>query len=131
MKQNYLSLLFILIALNASAQSTEMIKNLIEKKWHIEAYEISGNSFPASDVKESDHTIFFADHTAKSVDYGLITMSKWKYDQEKNTITLYSDSTEVTSVLKILVLNENEFVWETTNPENITMTIHMKNISAR
>ncbi len=115
----------ILIGLNTMAQTEEKINKLFDKKWVITTYEIAGQNFPATDVGKDDCTIFYADHRVKSIDHGITTLSKWKYDATRNSMTLYSENVNVTTEMKIFSLAENEFVWETTNPEDMTMTIHM------
>ena len=109
------------------AQSEEKINKLFDKKWAISTYEIAGHNFPATNVGKDDCTFFYTDHSVMSIDHSITTLSKWKYDATKNSITLYSEKVTVTTEMKILSLTENEFVWETTNPEGITMTIHMLN----
>ena len=107
------------------AQSKEKINKLFDKKWAITTYEIAGQKFPATDHGKDDCTIFYADHGVKSIDHGITTLSKWKYDATTNSMTLYSENMNVTTEMKIFSLTDNEFVWETTNPEGMTMTIHM------
>ena len=107
------------------AQSEEKINKLFDKKWAISTYEIAGQNFPATDVGKDDCTFFYPDHSLKSIDHGITTLSKWKYDATKNSMTLYSENVKVTTEMKILNLTDNEFDWETTNPEGMTMTIHM------
>ena len=115
----------ILFVLNTMAQSEEKINKLFDKKWAISTYEIAGQNFLATDVGKDDCTFFYPDHSVKSIDLGITTLSKWKYDATKNSMTLYSENVKVTTEMKILSLTDNEFVWETTNPEGMTMTIHM------
>ena len=107
------------------AQSEEKISKLFDKKWTITTYEIAGQKFPATDVGKEDCTVFHADHSVKSIDRGITTLSKWKYNSVKKSVILYSENASITTEMKILSLTENEFVWETTNPEGMTMTIHM------
>lgn len=109
------------------AQSEEKINKLFDKKWAISTYKIAGQIFQATNVGKDDCTFFYPDHSVKSIDHSISTLSKWKYDASKNSITLYSENVTVITEMKILSLTENEFVWETTNPECITMIIHMLN----
>ncbi|MES2138379.1 MAG: hypothetical protein V4511_01635 [Bacteroidota bacterium] len=122
---NAITTLLILLGLNSMAQSEEKINKLFDKIWSTKTYEIGGQNFPATDVGIDNGTIFYADHGVKSLDNGIATLSKWKYNATQNSLTLYSENVEETTEMKISVLTETEFVWETTNPEGLTMIIHM------
>ena len=126
-----ISVLVVLLSSNSVAQTEEKSKLLVDQKWHLEIYEIAGQKFPASDAEKDDYTIFYADHQAKSVSRGLTILFKWKYDAAMDKLLLYSDSTEETSENKILNLSEHELVLETTTPEEMTITIHMSNMTGK
>lgn len=123
--KNIITTLLILLGLNSMGQTVEKLNNLFGKTWKIKTYEISGQNFPAQDNAKDDYTIFYSDHSAKAVDRETTHLSKWKYDAVQNILTLYSENTKEETEMKIFVLSETEFVWETTNPEGMTMTIHM------
>ena len=127
--KNTITTFLILLGLNSMAQSENNLTKLIDKKWVIKTYEIGGQNFPATDVGKDDYTMFFQDHNVKTVDHGITMLSKWKYDSEKNTLTLYSEKVAVTTEMKIYTLNENELVWQTINPEGMTIVIHMFHIT--
>ncbi len=128
---NLLTTLFIFLGLNSMGQSDEKLSYLFDKKWIIKSYEVAGQSSHATDVEKDEYTEFYADHSVKTVNRGVTTLSKWKYDVTKNILTLYSESVQVTTEMKIFKLAKTEFVWETTNPEGMTMTIQMFNSSEK
>lgn len=107
------------------AQTEDKLNALFLKKWSISTYEIAGQKFQATDFGSDDYTLFYPDYKVKSLDRGIVTLSNWRYDGEKNYLTLFSDHVEETTEMRIITLTENEFVWETTNPEGFTMKIYM------
>ncbi len=113
------------------AQSENNLTELVAKKWMIKNYEIGGQNFPATNIGTDDYTMFYQDHTVKTIDHGITTSSKWKFDSLKNILTVYSEEVEVTTEMKIISVTESEFVWQTTNPEGITMVIHMSNMTEK
>jgi hypothetical protein len=101
------------------------IDQLFNKKWHIATYEIEGQSIPPPDGDKDDFTIFLSDNSVKTVNRKRTIVAKWEYDMTANSIKLYPENSNETTEMKIFHLNDEEFVWETTNPEGLTTTIHM------
>ncbi|MGZ5303063.1 MAG: hypothetical protein ACXWDO_03025 [Bacteroidia bacterium] len=107
------------------AQSNEKLNQLFDKKWIIKSYVIEGQIFPANDVKPGNYTVFYKDSFAKSKDGGITHLSNWKYDSDKNTITLFSNDSEETTEMEIITLSDSDFTWKTTNSSGMTMKIQM------
>lgn len=125
--KNAISIFLILLGFNSMAQTEDTLNRLFDKKWTIKSYEIGGQNFPATDIENVDCTIFYADHNVKSIDHGITNLSKWKYDTAQNMLVLYSEGIKETTEMKIYILNETEFVWQTNNPEGMIIKIHMFN----
>lgn len=120
-----LTTILFIIGFNSMTQSDDQINKLIDKKWHLVNIEIASQSFPSSESDKENYTIFYSDHTLKTIDRKTPITGKWKYDLTSKTITLYSDDSEEKTVMKILSLTDEEYVFETTTSEAMTMKIHM------
>ena len=108
-----ISIVLIFLGFNSMAQTEDTLNKLFDKKWTIKTYEIGGQNFPATDIEKGDCTIFYPDHNVKSIERGITSLSKWKYDTKQNSLTLYSEGIKETTEMKIYILNEKEFVWQT------------------
>ena len=109
------------------SQSEEKLSKLFDKRWTVETYEIDGRKFPATDIGKDDCTIFYADHKVKSIDGGIILSGKWKYDPTLEIVTLFSDSTNETTEMKIYTITNEELVSQITTSEGLIMKIYMVN----
>ncbi|MBS3915540.1 MAG: hypothetical protein KG003_13680 [Bacteroidetes bacterium] len=125
----YLFLFFLFIGFKIQAQTTQThtaFDSLLCKEWKLVSVEAEGKTTPADAEQEKDRMIFYFDHTAKSIDAGIVEMMKWTYDP-KTTIMTITPTHGETIVLKVLSISKVECSMEFsgTEPEEGSFIMHM------
>jgi hypothetical protein len=130
------NILFVFFFFRSNAQTEEKINFLFERKWKIKSIEVAGQNISPSNINKDDYTQYFIDHTVKNFISGNTAVRQWKYDDTLNTLTIYSDKDNTSTILKILKLNQTEFIFESTayNNDNkfdydgVKTIIHMNSV---
>lgn len=86
---------------------------------------------PVLESGKNDSSIFYSDHTGKSVNSGTVQYCNWRIDSTRNVVILTYKNTDEITEFKMLRLNNKEFEFEVTRPDSITLKVLMLNIDEK
>lgn len=116
----------------ASALTAQIqLDQLADKYWRISSYEMAGYKMPVLESGKNDSSIFYSDHTGKSVNSGTVQYCNWRIDSTRNVVILTYKNTDEITEFKMLRLNNKEFEFEVTRPDSITLKVLMLNIDEK
>lgn len=120
----YVLSILLVLGLNNGFCQADLTQKLLNKKWTIKHYEVDGKFYGARDIRKRDYVLFRTD-SVETVTRGVLQNSRWKYDAGHNFLTLYSDDQHIKAEMKVLIITDEQLVWETTNPKGKTIKVYM------
>jgi hypothetical protein len=107
--------LYVLLLVFGNAYSQK--EKLINYTWVLDYYIIEGTISKPGNKNIDDKIIFNSDNTFSLIEEGESLNGTWTYIQKKNTIKIKMAGFPIEMPLKIKLLNEHTFAWESIDDE--------------
>jgi hypothetical protein len=101
-------------------------EKLLVNKWIICECENKKNTNKQDAVTEFESITFYSNHTFQELDGENLIPGNWKYLPAKKTVVLTSFDFPIKINLKIIKLNDLEFVFESKNDVGLKVIVCMK-----